>query len=228
MLNNPLFQLKHISKVYEEGGIQTTALEKFSFTIHNGEFVAIMGPSGSGKSTLLHILGFLDKPTSGTFLFEGKSVDNFTDEQLAQTRNSAMGFVFQSFHLLPRTTVFDNIRLPLLYSSLPESEWHERVETALEDVQLTNRKWHESNQLSGGEKQRVAIARALVLAPKVIFADEPTGNLDSKTGHHILSLFQKLHQDRKHTIILITHDPDIAQVANRRIILKDGNLTESL
>ena len=192
------------------------------FFIEAGEFVSIMGPSGSGKSTLLQILGFLDDPTAGEYLFGGKSLRDYSRDQQASVRNKSMGFVFQSFNLLPRTSVLRNVMLPLWYSERPSSEWHARALEAIEMVGLVHRIDHVPSQLSGGEKQRVAIARALVNDPKVIFADEPTGNLDSKNGQKIMDILSNLHTKRRHTIILITHETDTAAHAQRIISVHDG------
>lgn len=219
-----LITVKNLSKIYAQDGTQTPALDGVSFTVEAGEFIAIMGPSGSGKSTLLHLLGFLDHPTSGSCQFMGKTMDSYPPTAVAQIRNQHMGFVFQAFNLLPRTTVFDNVKLPLLYSRLPESEWQERVSAVIAAVGLQHRVDAPGAQLSGGERQRVAIARALVNRPSVIFADEPTGNLDTKTGATILALLTQLNRQGGHTIIIITHDESIARQARRIISLRDGRL----
>ena len=210
-------------KEYCDGEVKTIALDDVSFNIQQGEFVAIIGPSGSGKSTLMHIMGFLDRPTSGIFKFEGQGIDELDDDQLAFIRNNKLGFVFQFFNLLPRTTVFDNVKLPLIYTKISENDKHERVKQAIESVGLSHRIRHFSNQLSGGEQQRVAIARAIVNNPAVIFADEPTGNLDSKSGQQVMEILQKLN-DEKHTIILVTHELYTAEMAKRIIKLRDGQL----
>jgi putative ABC transport system ATP-binding protein len=182
-----------------------------------------MGPSGSGKSTLLHILGFLDPQTSGTYRFNGKRLEDLSTKELARVRNEDLGFVFQQFNLMPRQTVLENIYLPLYYSSVPKKEWKARAEKAVEQVGLTHRFDHEAFMLSGGEKQRVAIARALINNPKLIFADEPTGNLDSKSGHDVIEILKKLHKEG-HTIVLITHDQNIADHAERVLFVRDGRL----
>lgn len=218
-----MIHLDAITKVYGEGDRTTTALGGISFHIASGEFVSIMGPSGSGKSTLLHILSFLDRPTSGTYTFGGKKMDELTDEALAATRNSAMGFVFQGFNLLSRSTVFENVELPLLYSSVPRHEWRDRAEKAIESVGLTEKMNSEAGQLSGGQQQRVAIARALVNNPDIIFADEPTGNLDSVSGTQVMEILAKLHRDG-HTIVLVTHETATAAFAHRLLRLQDGLL----
>lgn len=219
----PLIEVHNLEKIYTEGEAETRALCGVSFDIKEGEFVAIMGPSGSGKSTLLHILGFLDKQTTGAYLFEGKNLDDYSENQVAKVRNKKMGFVFQSFNLLPRTTVLENVKLPLLYSGLKESLWNEMAKKAIEQVGLSHRANYETSQLSGGERQRVAIARALVNNPQIIFADEPTGNLDSKSGSAVMEIIEQLN-DHGHTIILITHETYTAEYAERIIKLKDGLL----
>ncbi|MCH8741759.1 ABC transporter ATP-binding protein [Patescibacteria group bacterium] len=217
----PLIKVKNIEKVYIDDGVKTPALAGVSLEIQKGEFVAVMGPSGSGKSTLLHILGFLDRPTKGEYRFEGRSIDEYSDDELAKVRNKRMGFVFQAFNLLPRTTVLENVKLPLLYTDIPDQEQDEIAKKVIEVVGLTERLYHESSQLSGGERQRLAIARAFVNNPSVIFADEPTGNLDSKSGGQIMEFIEKLHA-KGHTIILITHETYISEYAERIIRLKDG------
>lgn len=221
-----LIEARELSKTYVDDGVVTPALKGVSFDIKKGEFVAIMGPSGSGKSTLLHMLGFLDRPSGGTYLFDGRSIDDYTDHELAEVRNKKMGFVFQTFNLLPRTTTLENIKLPLLYSRVPEKQWNHLAEKAVEAVGLTHRIHHESSQLSGGERQRVAIARALVLSPEIIFADEPTGNLDSKSGQAIMAILEELNRARGHTIVLITHETYTAEQAERIIHLHDGELVK--
>jgi putative ABC transport system ATP-binding protein len=218
-----MIEAKDLRKEYCDGDVKTIALDGVSFNIKQGEFVAIMGPSGSGKSTLMHIMGFLDRPTSGVFKFEGQGIEELDDDQLAFIRNNKLGFIFQFFNLLPRTTVFDNVKLPLIYTKTSEEEKNNRVKQAIESVGLSHRIKHFSNQLSGGEQQRVAIARAIVNNPSVIFADEPTGNLDSKSGQQVMEILQKLN-DEKHTIILVTHELYTAEMAKRIIKLKDGQL----
>jgi putative ABC transport system ATP-binding protein len=218
----PLIKVVDLKKEYGEGEVVTPVLYGINFEIYPGEFVSIMGPSGSGKSTLMHILGFLDTVTSGQYLFDGKDVANLTDDELAMIRNQKVGFVFQQFNLLPKTSVYNNVKLPLLYGKFDRED--ERVKNAIESVGITHRINHLSNQLSGGEKQRVAIARALVTDPKVIFADEPTGNLDSKSGRQVMDILQKLN-DAGHTIILVTHETYTAEHAKRIIKIKDGLIT---
>jgi putative ABC transport system ATP-binding protein len=217
-----LIEVKNLKKVYELEEVAMPALRDVSFSIDSGEFVAITGPSGSGKSTLLHILGFLDRHTAGLYRFNGKTIDDYSEDEIAHLRNKKMGFVFQSFNLLARTSVFENVKLPLLYSDVPESQWASRTIKAIESVGLEHRMNHESAQLSGGERQRVAIARALINNPQVIFADEPTGNLDSKSGGMIMEILQKLNQEEGHTILLITHETYTAEHAARIISIKDG------
>ncbi|MDD5626410.1 MAG: ABC transporter ATP-binding protein [Patescibacteria group bacterium] len=216
-----LIALKNLSKIYQNEGVATIALHNINLKIGEGEFVAIMGPSGSGKSTLMHIMGFLDRPSEGQYIFGGQSSEGLDDESLAHLRNEKVGFIFQAFNLLPRTTVLENIKLPLIYSKAKDRDDLARV--AALKVNLGFRLNNLSNQLSGGEAQRVAIARALVTNPSVIFADEPTGNLDSKNSDQILHLLQKLNQEGR-TIIMVTHDPEDAGHAKRLIHLRDGEI----
>jgi len=222
---NFMIEVKNITKTYDTGGEPFQAVRGISFTINDGDFVAIMGPSGSGKSTLMHLLGALDSPTSGTYLLDGKDVSTLSDDQLADIRRDKIGFVFQSFNLLPRTTVLRNVSLPLIYDGIEDSERVKRAKEALlasglDEIYFT----HLSNQLSGGQIQRVAIARALVNNPSLILADEPTGNLDSKTGEIVLNTFQKLNKEQGRTIVLITHEHDIAIQAKKILQLEDGML----
>ncbi|MFA4817461.1 MAG: ABC transporter ATP-binding protein [Parcubacteria group bacterium] len=254
-MSNPLIQVQNLCKTYDNEGVATQAVCGVSFAIEKGEFVSIMGPSGSGKSTLMQLLGFLDRPTEGEYIFEGRDTAKFSEDELADLRNQKIGFVFQTFNLLPRTSVFENVELPLLYDSPPHQSskkesgasgkniWQyfldwcggkknsikesnaEKVNKALKAVSMDHRANYLSNQLSGGEKQRVAIARALVLDPEVIFADEPTGNLDSKTGTQIMKIFQELNNEG-HTIILVTHEMITAEHAKRIILMRDGNIVK--
>lgn len=223
-----IIEVKDLAKVYANDAVETRALDGVSFSIKKGEFLAIMGPSGSGKSTLLQILGLLDDHTHGDYIFSGRSTKSYNQEEIAKIRNEKMGFVFQSFNLLPKSTVLENVKLPLLYSQKPETEWEKLATEAIKAVGLSHRISHEANQLSGGEKQRVAIARALVNNPEVIFADEPTGNLDSKSGQAVIEIIQKLNQEKGHTIILITHETYTAEYAERIIRLKDGLIESDL
>ncbi len=222
--NVTMISTKNIWKVYDSEGTKTEALRGVNLEIKKGEFVAIMGPSGSGKSTLLQILGLLDGYTDGTYHFSDKDIGSYNQEEIANLRNEKVGFIFQAFNLLPHETVFENVKLPLIYSKVPESEWKKRAEDAVISVGLEHRMNYQAVQLSGGEKQRVAIARALVNSPEVIFADEPTGNLDSKSGQAIIEIIQKLNIEMGHTIILITHETYTAEYAQRIIRLHDGQI----
>ncbi len=219
-----IIAVKNLKKIYHDGETGTIALGGVSFEVLKGEFVAIMGPSGSGKSTLLHMLGLLDVPTSGSYRFGGKNVTSFSSDELADLRNREIGFVFQAFNLLSRTSVLENVKLPLYYSHIAEHEWDDRARNAVESVGLGHRMNHAQAELSGGEKQRVAIARALVTDPTVIFADEPTGNLDSKSGKNIMSILQHLNEEQGKTIVLITHETATAEHAERIIRLIDGEI----
>lgn len=224
MENNLLIQLEDIKKIYKVGETQVNALRDLSYNIKEGDFVAIMGPSGSGKSTLMNIVGCLDKPTGGKYFLEGEEVSTFDKNKLARIRNKKIGFVFQTFNLLARTTALENTELPLLYSNMSKKKMRELASKSLSIVGLEGRELHRTNQLSGGEQQRVAIARALVNNPSLILADEPTGNLDTKTGKEIMDIFKKLNEEKNITIILVTHEPELAQIARRRMHLRDGQI----
>lgn len=218
-----MIECKNITKVYKNGENETIALKDVSFRIEDGEYVAIMGPSGSGKSTLMHILGALDTPSSGTYKLDDKDVSRLSDDKLAEIRMKKIGFVFQSFNLLPRTSVIRNVMLPLIYDEIPKEQRMAKVEKALEAVGIIKERWnHLSNQLSGGQIQRVAIARALVNNPSLILADEPTGNLDTKIGKFVLETFDRLNKEKGHTILLITHEKEVAIHTNRVINIRDG------
>ncbi len=216
-----MIQMKDVSKIYKGEMVETVALSHISFTVDKGEFVAIMGPSGSGKSTLMHILGALDLATHGEYILDGELVSKLTQDELADIRNRKIGFIFQAFNLLPRTTALRNVMLPMVYAGIPKEEREEKAKKYLEMVGLGNRIYHTSNQLSGGQQQRVAIARGLVMNPAILLADEPTGNIASVQAEEIMALFQKLHEEG-HTIVMITHEPDIAAHASRIIHVKDG------
>lgn len=220
---NIMITCKDIVKTYVNGDMETHALRGVSFSVEKGEFVAIVGPSGSGKSTLMHILGCLDTPTSGTYTLDDTDVIAESDDELARIRRDKIGFVFQAFNLLPRTSVMRNVMLPLIYANVSDKERVERAKDALRAAAFPEQFWnHKSNQLSGGMMQRVAIARALVSDPSIILADEPTGNLDTKTGGFIMETFQRLHSEEGRTIVLITHEPDVAEHAERIISFRDG------
>ncbi len=222
-----LFSLKDIRKEYHmgdaENGIITQALRGVNLSIEEGEYVAIIGQSGSGKSTLMHILGFLDSPSSGNYVFDGRDTTAYAEDELASIRSEKVGFVFQAFNLLPRTTAIDNVRLPLIYQGVPFTEQKLRAEEALKRVGLGSRMTHKPNELSGGQQQRVAIARALITNPRLILADEPTGNLDTQASHEIIQLFRHLNEEGK-TIIIVTHEMDIAQSAKRIVTIRDGQI----
>lgn len=218
-----LVELRNVSKIYRLGEEEIRALDDISLDIEAGEFISIIGPSGSGKSTLMHILGCLDSPTSGTIKLDGVMIENASARELAAIRNRKIGFVFQFFNLLPKLSVLQNVELPMIYSGIGGKERRERSMAALEAVGMANRAKHRPSQLSGGQQQRAAIARALVNHPRIVFADEPTGNLDSHTGEAILQLFRKLSQEGR-TMVLVTHDPEIAAVTPRRIEIRDGKI----
>src|SRR6266436_3641298 len=221
---SPLISLSHIHKIYQMGDVEIHALHGISLEIHRGEFVAIMGSSGSGKSTTMNIVGCLDKPTRGQYVLDGQDVSTLSRDELADIRNRKIGFVFQGFNLLSRTSALENVELPMLYLGLKASERNERAREALEIVGLAERMHNMPNQLSGGQQQRVAIARSLVNHPSIILADEPTGNLDSRTSVEVMDVFQQLNKERGITIALVTHEPDIAQYARRTIVFKDGRI----
>lgn len=222
-----LVEVRNVSKIYFLGGEEIRALDDVTIDIDGGEFVSIIGPSGSGKSTLMHILGCLDTPSKGTIKLDNTMIENATPAQLARIRNQKIGFVFQFFNLLPKLNVLQNVELPMLYSGIRQRERQERAMEALKLVGMENRARHRPSQLSGGQQQRTAIARALVNSPKIIFADEPTGNLDSHTGEAILQLFRQLSREGR-TIALVTHDPEIAAVTPRRIEIRDGKVAKQV
>jgi len=227
MRESSIIKLDNVSRIYQVGETEVRALENVNLAIPEGEMLAIMGPSGSGKSTLMNILGCLDKPTGGKYILDGQEVSKLERNKLALVRNKKIGFVFQSFNLLARTTALENVELPLLYSLGVSHKDHRAMATkSLAMVGLEGREQHKTNQLSGGEQQRVAIARALVNNPSILLADEPTGNLDSKTGEEIMKIVQKLNKDKNITIILVTHDPEVAAQTRRRIYLRDGRVVK--
>lgn len=220
-MQQEIIQIKDLNKTYQMGFEKVEALKQISFQIHKNEYVALMGPSGSGKSTLMNIIGCLDSPTSGDYFLNGINVSSMTDNELAEVRNKQIGFVFQTFNLLPRLSALENVALPLVYAGIGKKERLEKAEFILNSVKLGDRIKHKPNELSGGQRQRVAVARALVNDPAIILADEPTGNLDTKTSLEIMALFEEIH-DLGNTVILVTHEPDIAEHAHRIIKMRDG------
>jgi len=224
-MKKTIIEISHLSKIYKTELLETVALDDVSFKIEEGEFVAIMGPSGSGKSTLMHILGALDKPTRGTYILDGENVEKLTDDELSDIRNRKIGFVFQAFNLLPRTTCLKNVMLPLAYGGVPKDKREAKAIKLLQMVGLGDRMYHTSNQISGGQQQRVAIARSLIMDPSLLMADEPTGNIASAQAEEIMAIFQKIN-DEGNTIVMITHEPDIAEHAKRIILLKDGRIVK--
>jgi putative ABC transport system ATP-binding protein len=222
--NRPVIQLSHIHKIYYMGDVEVHALRGISLTVGQGEFIAIMGASGSGKSTTMNIIGCLDRPTRGHYILDDQDVSELSKDERADIRNRKIGFVFQGFNLLSRTSAAENVELPMLYSNVPTVERHQRAMDALTAVGLAGREYNHPNQLSGGQQQRVAIARALVNRPALILADEPTGNLDSRTSVEVMEIFQRLNREQGITLVLVTHEPDIAEYADRVIIFKDGKI----
>jgi putative ABC transport system ATP-binding protein len=222
-MEKTVIQVSHLSKIYKTEAVETVALNDVSFDIKKGEFVAIMGPSGSGKSTLMHLLGALDIPTSGTYILDGENVEKLSDDELAEIRNKKIGFIFQAFNLLPRTTILQNVMLPMRYAGIPEQERVEKAKKYLEMVGLGHRLSHTSNQISGGQQQRVAIARGIAMNPAILLADEPTGNIASAQAEEIMAIFQDINE-QGHTVVMITHEPDIAAHAKRIITVRDGKI----
>ena len=220
----PVIQLEHIHKTYTMGDVQVHALRGVTLTIREGEFVAIMGASGSGKSTMMNIVGCLDRPTKGTYILDGQDVSELSKDERADIRSRKIGFVFQGFNLLSRTSALENVELPMLYAGVSGAQRHQRAKESLAAVGLAGREQNHPNQLSGGQQQRVAVARALVNDPALILADEPTGNLDSRTSIEVMEIFQRLNRERGITLVLVTHEPDIAQYAQRVVVFKDGKI----
>jgi len=223
--NGTVIRIERVSKIYHTGDITVHALRALSLSVHHGEFVAIMGPSGSGKSTLMNIIGCLDRPTKGQYFLEGVDVSTMGKAALADTRNKRVGFVFQSFNLVSRTSALENVELPLLYAGVGAAERHRRSRAALAEVGLSDREKNMPNQLSGGQQQRVALARSLVNNPSIILADEPTGALDTRTSVEVMGIFQRLNQEKKLTIIVVTHEPDVARYAERIVHFRDGRIS---
>jgi putative ABC transport system ATP-binding protein len=223
-MSNLIIRLENLTKTYKIGETEVRALRGITYSVEKGEFLAIMGPSGSGKSTLMNIIGCLDRPTSGKYFFEGQEVSTFSRDKLARIRNQKIGFVFQTFNLLSRTSALENVELPLLYSNIHTKERIEMSLQALDSVGLKDRAHHKTNQLSGGEQQRIAIARALLNNPSLILADEPTGNLDTKTSEEIMNIFTRLNEEKNITLVMVTHEPDIACYAKKRIYIRDGEI----
>ncbi|MEK6561249.1 MAG: ABC transporter ATP-binding protein [Nitrospirota bacterium] len=228
MSNDALICLENVSKVYGSGTVQVDAISEINLEISSGEFVAILGPSGSGKSTLMNIIGCLDRPSEGSYILDGEDISHLSDERLARIRNKKIGFVFQMFNLLSKHTALFNVQLPLVYSGIGPDERREMSVRMLKKMGLEGRMHHRPNELSGGECQRVAIARALINEPSILLADEPTGNLDTKTGVEILSLFKRLNSEEGVTLIMITHNPEIAEEAGRKIFIRDGRIVEDI
>ncbi|PMQ01352.1 MAG: macrolide ABC transporter ATP-binding protein [Dictyoglomus sp. NZ13-RE01] len=223
-----LIILENVRKIYRMDGVDTIALDGVSLSIKKGDFIAIMGPSGSGKSTLMHLMGCLDRPTEGKIYIEGRDVSTLSDDELAKIRNQKIGFVFQSFYLLPRLTALQNVELPLIYRGLPPKERIEKAKLLLDKMGLSDRLFHRPTQLSGGQQQRVAIARALAVDPIVLLADEPTGNLDTKSSHEIMNLISEIHEKENLTIVIVTHEKDISDFAKKIVRMADGKIIDIL
>jgi len=228
MISKPIIELKDVWKIYKMGDVEVTALNGLNLIVRKGEFVSIMGPSGSGKSTAMNMIGCLDIPTKGTIFLEGKDISHLSESNLAQIRGRKIGFIFQQFNLIPTLTALENITLPMIFQNIPRGERTEKAKKLLQMVDLGDRMNHKPNELSGGQQQRVAIARALSNNPEVILADEPTGNLDSRTGSTVMDFLRKLHEHEGKTIIMVTHDEDVAKNADRIEYLKDGKILKTL